>query len=133
MVNPALKPFGELAVHEGKHSMTIDKFNPYASRDYTNDMDRGYFDAMLYANPEQCGLSLDYCFIGCLDAPQFIPAGSSTRITTIGGWEREEYRKLDRECDDYGERTQAEVAASEMLKEILAEVADEEAHAKVVA
>lgn len=122
MENPALKRFGRLAVHEGKHSMTVDRFNPYDDRDYTPGLDRAYFNAMLDANPEHCDLALDYCFIGCLDAPDDIPAGSSTRIMTLGGYEREEYRRVNRECECWDDWEQARVECSTMLKELLAEV-----------
>lgn len=121
--NPALKTFGTLAVNENKHPIWGDKFNPYANRAFTPALDKAYFEMLLESHPHQCGLAIEHCFTGCLDAPDYIPGGSTECIHTIGGFEREEYTKLNRECDDIkaAQRSQAEVA--KLLKELLAETA----------
>lgn len=122
--NPALRRFGTLKVHADKHPMFADKFNPYSNRDFTPALDETYFKALLDSNPDHCGLAIDHCFTGCLDAPEYIPGGSSERIQTIGGYEREEYTKLHRECDDIVAMQQAQAETAKMLKEILASIDD---------
>lgn len=119
--HPALKTFGTLGVHDGKHPIWGDKFNPYSQRVFTPALNEPYFQMLLDSHPQQCGLAIDHCFTGCLDAPDYIPGGSTERIFTIGGYEREEYNKLYRECDDIKARQRSQAEVAKMLKELLAE------------
>lgn len=111
------------SIHAKLHSCRCDKWNPYKQRDELAYMlDDTTFNKILgkveseYADPT--------LFVhGCLDAPDEIPCGSTERIGTLGGFEREAYNRKFRECTDWKADRLVEFEVAQMLKEILAEVA----------
>jgi hypothetical protein len=117
---PTQREFFHLDAHEGRHSMTIHRWNPYWYRRFTPALDRDFFDAMNFVRNGH-HTSPDLAFMGCLDAPEDIPLGGTACIQTVGGYAREEYLNAPRDCDDWGRRLRAERETGEMLKKILAE------------
>lgn len=105
------------------HALFVDKWNPYATRDRrTMLLDDATFKQLLddrdgYVNP---GLFMT----GCLDAPDDIPLGGARCIRTIGGFEREDYWKVQRDLAELSllQRQIAEAEVGDMLGQILSEV-----------
>lgn len=58
---------------------------------------------------------------GCLDAQDEIPLGATAGVRTIGGWDREEYLRLDRECPSWAAHMEALNETADILKQILSE------------
>lgn len=116
--------FGALKSHKGRHPMWPYLFNPYNRNRPTHLLDKKLFNTMIGVFPHDCGLVLDHLFIGCIDAPEFIPMGSTECIRTVGGYEREEYRNLPRGTEDWKARAKAEYETAKMLKKMLDELED---------
>jgi hypothetical protein len=79
-------------------------------------LDRGLFKLL---NTQENHTSPDLFMGGCLDAPMTIPCGSTKSITCVGGWSREEYNKMPRECVDWKSRARAEAEVGELLRKLL--------------
>lgn len=109
-------------IHAKLHSCRCDNWDPYK---YRNDLSSNLLDEVTF-NLLLGTLDSEYIdpslFVsGCLDAPDEIPCGSTERIGTLGGFEREAYNRHDRGCTDWmAERLVLNEVAC-MLKEILAE------------
>ena len=116
--------FGELKVHKrAPHPTFPHTFNPYGnSRWPTHRMDDRQFRAILDAYPMSCELALAHLFTGLIDAPDDIPMGATERISTCGGFEREEYMNLPRGTEDWKVRAKASAEVAEMIKKILKEI-----------
>lgn len=101
--------------------MWADRWNPYAKRQYIgHQMHKAYFEMLLACTDDGKALhSVDYEGHGCLDAPEEIPCGSTLCINTVGGWQREEYNRHWRECDDWKAAARASYETALMIKKIL--------------
>ena len=118
-----MKSFGELNVHSRYHPLFGHKFNPYSGRIASHRIDKKTFYALCDIYREEDGIScIDFLFAGSIDAPDVIPGGSSERINTVGGWEREEYTSTRRGCDCWKASALAEARAAELIKELLADL-----------
>lgn len=62
---------------------------------------------------------IEYEGHGCLDAPNEVPDGSTLCVRTIGGFEREEYNRMDREQTNWKAAQVASYEWAQILKEIL--------------
>lgn len=107
--------------HEGMHPTWCDRWNPYKARaTNTTDLDEYTFNKLVgWRHEEYIDPTLLTCY--CLDAPEFIPAGSTLCVKTIGGWEREEYNRIYREATDWKAEAKATYEVAQMLKKILEE------------
>jgi hypothetical protein len=107
--------------------MTVDAWDPYRTRQYVGHLiDKRHFDAMLGCDKNGKALhSIDSLGGGILDAPEEIPYGSTLRISTIGGWEREEYNRCPRWALDmsWQKRQNNSAGMAEVLKKILEDTA----------
>lgn len=117
MNSKLLQRFYHLEAHRRRHPSRVDPWNPYYEREAIHLIEQSHFDS--FYNPEgDCG-SVDFAFMGCLDAPEQIPLGYTRNINTLGGWVREEYPRISRECHDWQQWEAAAQATAEMLREIL--------------
>jgi hypothetical protein len=105
----------DLKYHVDKHPMCLDRTDPYR-RCPTHQLSEAFFRAALDADTDP-----DISFDGCLDAPEYIPLGSTQRVTTLGDYEREHYERGYRECGDWKAAARARIATAKMLREILDE------------
>jgi hypothetical protein len=108
-----------------RHPCFADRWNEYTDREYVGHLlDPAHFNAMLDCDKYGRALhSVDSLGAGCLDALGHIPFGSALLVHTIGGWDREEYNRRDRESFSTSEARvlQSEREVANMLKEILEE------------
>lgn len=114
-----MKEFYNLTAHGKQPHLFPHQFNPYSDRFYTPALSKAFFDAQNFMDENGVHTTPDFAFMGCLDAPDDIPLGATARISTIGGYEREEYLHLSREYADWNHHMKATAHTSEMLKEIL--------------
>lgn len=103
------------------HAMWADRWNPYKDRaTFTPILDKTTFNTML-GNGRTVDVDPNLLLCYCLDAPRDIPAGSTLCVTTIGGYEREEYNKMPREQNDWKAAARASNEVAQVLKKILSE------------
>ncbi len=101
------------------------RWNPYASRERaTHRLADSYFRAGLSNAQFECDLNLH---MGCLDAPDEIPMGSTLCVHTVAGFDREAYNLQRRGCEDWRAVMRAKRAAARMIREILREAEASEA------
>lgn len=112
--------FGDLPCHDYRHPLTVDKWNPYQHRCHTPMLDDRVFNGLNFMHGG-VHTTPDFCFMGCLDAPEDIPMGSTLGVRTLGDYDREEYNRLPRECTDWRARYRAQIEVGKMLKQILEE------------
>lgn len=110
------------AMHKRLGGLFADHWDPYQKRE---DMSRVLLDESaskwLLSYDGWVDGQYDCWMPGCLDAPDEIPLGATASVRTIGGWDREEYLRLDRECGSWNDHMAATYATADMLKQILAE------------
>lgn len=108
------------------HGNWADRWNHYRERQRTYMLDRRHFEAMIVdAWPDgRCVHDVGCLFDGSLDAPEYIPGGSTESIRTIGGYERENYHRLPRWCDDFSAYQRASSEMAGMLAKILSDTDD---------
>lgn len=112
--------FYQLRAHIGRHPSHVDHWNPYWRQCFTPMLDKRVFDALNFTE-DGVHTTPDFCFMGCLDAPDEIPLGGTINVQTIGGWTREEYLRAPRDSDDWKARARAQNETAKMLKQILEE------------
>jgi hypothetical protein len=108
--------------HLKLHPSCRDAWNPYIQRDsFTPILDKGVFKSLLGSNYPNDYIDPSLFMTGCLDAPRDIPCGSTQSVHTVGGWDRKEYSRHNRESHDHkaNQRAQSEVAI--LLKKIISE------------
>lgn len=114
------------ATHNKAHPNCIDRWDPYVQRDScTPLLDDGVFDLL---NGRMGGNHVSPALFmgGCLDAPGEIPGGATCSVTTVGGWSRESYHRIPRECDDFAAYQKATYEVGLMLRKILDDVQDDD-------
>jgi hypothetical protein len=111
--------------HRGKNPLTVDRWDPYRQRDsFTPDLDDGTFKMLCGGRYPEEFIEPSLFIHGCLDAPRDVPLGSTKCVTTLGGWCKESYSVMPRECHDYKAWERADELTSRMLKQILEETED---------
>lgn len=113
--------FGTLVAHTGRHPTWPHRFNPYGRNRPSHKLDGALFDALLSGDPATCDLAVDSLFTGCINAPEDIPMGSTERVRTVGGYEREAYNTQPRGSECWRRRAVANFAFAKLLREILDE------------
>lgn len=93
-------------------------FDPYRDRRAVTELDDVVFNNLCRISPGEEAVIFDHIFTGCLDAPEMIPMGSTQRINTLDGFQREEYSALPRGTEDYAAYVQTCMEANEMLRKI---------------
>lgn len=117
-----MKEFYNLTAHEKQPHQFPHWFNPYKERCFTPNLSEQFFKAQNFMDENGVHTTPDFAFMGCIDAPNNIPLGATARIKTVGGWEREEYLHLSRECSNWNHHIAATNRVAEMLKKILSDL-----------
>lgn len=105
------------------HSLFFDRWNPYRKRDVCLPLlDDATFKALV--GKSECEfVDPDLFMTGCLDAPDEIPLGGTSLISTIAGFEREEYLRVSREVMHLPlvQRQRGTAQMAKILKKLLAD------------
>jgi hypothetical protein len=110
-------------MHKRMGGHFADTWNPYRRREDTSRLDLDETTSKWLLSYEGWVDGQYDCWMpGCLDAPDEIPLGATASVRTIGGWDREEYLRVNRECTDWGAHLRAEYEVAELCKQVLAEL-----------